>query len=31
MTTLHRTISGHVTKFLSTVGERQIRVIANMG
>jgi HK97 family phage prohead protease len=29
MTTLRRAISGNVTKFLSTVGERQIRVIAS--
>jgi HK97 family phage prohead protease len=29
MTTLRRAVAGHVTKFLSTVGERQIRVIAS--
>jgi HK97 family phage prohead protease len=28
-TTLRRAVTGHVTKFLSTVGERQIRVIAS--
>jgi hypothetical protein len=28
-TTLHRAVTGSVTKFLSTVGERQIRVIAS--
>jgi hypothetical protein len=29
MTTLRRAVAGHVTKFLATVGERQIRVIAS--
>jgi HK97 family phage prohead protease len=29
MTTFRRAVAGHVTKFLSTVGERQIRVIAS--
>lgn len=29
MSTLHRAVTGHVTKFLSTVGERQIRVVAS--
>jgi hypothetical protein len=29
MTTLRRAVAGHVSKFLSTVGERQIRVIAS--
>jgi HK97 family phage prohead protease len=29
MTTLHRAVTGHVAKFLTTVGERQIRVIAS--
>jgi hypothetical protein len=29
MITLRRAVAGHVTKFLSTVGERQIRVIAS--
>jgi HK97 family phage prohead protease len=29
MTTLRRAVTGRITKFLSTVGERQIRVIAS--